>query len=45
MYPGQSKFLQEALADATKLPHGYLLLDLIQEKSTSDRVISGILPD
>ncbi len=27
MYPGKSKFLQEAFADATKLPHGYLLLD------------------
>jgi hypothetical protein len=45
MYPGKSKFLQEAFADATKLPHGYLLLDLMQETPTSDRVQSGILPD
>lgn len=42
MYPGQSKFLQEAFADATQVPHGYLLLDLLQETPSSDRIQSGI---
>lgn len=45
MYPGNSKFLQEAFADATKIPHGYLLLDLLQETPTSNRVQTGILPE
>ena len=30
MYPGKSKFIQEAFRDATKVPHGYLLIDLKQ---------------
>lgn len=36
MYPQNAKFIEEAYTDATKSPHGYLLLDLKQ--STPDEV-------
>ena len=31
MYPGRVKFIQEAFADATSTPYGYLLVDLKQD--------------
>ena len=36
MYPGNSKYMEEAYKDATTAPHGYLLLDLKQ--STPDNL-------
>lgn len=44
MYPGNSKFLQEAYEDSTSEPHGYLLLDLKPETQDEFRVKTGILP-
>ena len=43
MYPGQSKFLVEAYQDATREPHGYLLLDLKPETNDDWRVRTDIL--
>ena len=31
MYPGRVKFVQEAFADATSTPYGYILVDLSQD--------------
>ena len=31
MYPGKTKYVQEAFLDATNQPHGYLVFDLRQE--------------
>lgn len=45
LYPENSKFVQEAFHDATKIPHGYLLLDLKQETPEACRVRSCIFPD
>ena len=43
MYPGQSKFLLEAFQDATKEPHGYLLIDLKPATNDDERVRTNIL--
>ena len=45
MYPGRSKFLVEAYADATQRPHGYLLIDLKNDTEEQLRVRTNVLPD
>jgi hypothetical protein len=45
MYPNDSKFLINAYSDATKIPHGYLFLDLTQNTDEKNRVQTGILPN
>lgn len=44
MYPGRIKFLQEAFADATARPWGYLLFDLRQETPDHLRLTTNVLP-
>ena len=44
MYPGQSKYVQEAFTLATNNPHGYLLVDLKQTTPDSLRMRSHIFP-
>ena len=44
MYPGNSHFLVESFFDATKKPHGYLLLDLKPTTEELLRVRTNILP-
>ena len=44
MYPGQTKFLQEAFADATSVPYGYLLVDLRQNTPEHMRLRTTIFP-
>jgi len=44
MYPKNSKFLEEAYHDATKAPHGYLLIDLKQATPDELRVQTNIFP-
>ena len=44
MFPQNSKFLIESFDDATKKPHGYLLIDLKQTTEERNRLQSGILP-
>ena len=44
MYPGQTKYVQEAFALATREPHGYLLLDLKQSTPDNMRTRSHIFP-
>lgn len=41
MYPGQSKFLTEAYAEAMSKPHGHLLLNLTQSANPKARVIGN----
>jgi hypothetical protein len=45
MYPGKSKFVVEALKDATKNPYGYLLIDLKPETDERYRIRTNIFPD
>lgn len=45
MYPGKSKFVLEASTNATKRPHGYLLIDLKPETDGSYRIRTNISPD
>ena len=45
MYPGRVKFIQEAFADATSTPYGYLLVDLKQDTPEDLRLRTSILPD
>ena len=45
MYPKNSKFLVEAFEDATKIPYGYLLLDLRQDTPEDMRVRTTIFPE
>ena len=45
MYPGRVKFIQEAFADVTSTPYGYLLVDLKQDTSEDLRLRTSILPD
>lgn len=45
MYPGNTKFLQEAYADACSKPYGYLFFDLKQETPEQFRVRTNIFPD
>jgi hypothetical protein len=44
MYPGKSQFLVEAFEDATKQPHGYILIDLKPQTEEELRIRSNILP-
>jgi hypothetical protein len=45
MYPGKSKFVLEAFADATKEPYGYLLIDLKPDTDERYRIRANIFPD
>ena len=45
MYPGRVKFVQEAFADATASPYGYLLIDLKHNTPDDMRLRTSILPD
>ena len=45
MYPGRSAFVQEAFADATASPYGYLLIDLKQKTPDDMRLRLSVLPD
>lgn len=45
MYPNQSKFLVEAFEDATRMPYGYLLIDLKAETEQRFRIRTNIFPD
>ena len=45
MYPGRVKFVQEAFADATSTPYGYILVDLEQDTPEDLRLRTSILPD
>ena len=45
MYPGRVKFVQEAFADATATPYGYILVDLKQDTTEDLRLRTSILPD
>ncbi len=44
IYPNNSRFLIDSFEDATKLPYGYLLLDLKQSTENRNRIQTGILP-
>jgi len=44
VYPGQSRFLVDAYADATRNPFGYLLLDFCNDTNDALRVRTGIVP-
>ncbi|GFO12808.1 hypothetical protein PoB_003931300 [Plakobranchus ocellatus] len=44
MYPGNSRYVEEAYKDATKSPHGYLLLDLKQSTPDNLRLRTSIFP-
>ena len=45
VYPGRVKFVQEAFADATSTPYGYILVDLKQDTPEDLRLRTSILPD
>ena len=45
MYPGRGAFVQEAFADATASPYGYLLIDLKQNTTDDMRLRTSVLPD
>jgi hypothetical protein len=45
MYPGKSQFVVEAYEDATKEPHGYLLIDLRPDTDDRYRIRTKIFPD
>ena len=45
MYPGRVKFVQEAFADATSTPYGYLMVDLKQDTPEDLRLRTSTLPD
>ena len=45
MYPGRVKFVQEAFADATPTPYGYILVDMKQDTPEDLRLRTSILPD
>ena len=44
MYPGRTKFMVEAYADATSLPHSYLFIDLKPHCPEEHRLRSCIFP-
>lgn len=44
MYPGRTKYLQEAYKDATAEAHGYLVVDLKQSTPDHLRLRTGIFP-
>jgi hypothetical protein len=43
--PGNVKFIQEAYADATNTPYGYLFIDVTQKCNEELRIRSSIFPD
>lgn len=45
VYPENPKFVEEAYMDATRDPHGYLLIDLKQSTPEEMRIRSTIFPD
>ena len=45
MYPGRVKFVQEAFADATSTPYGYILVDLKQDTPDYLRLRMSIPPE
>ena len=45
MYPGRSKFMREAYEDATKIPYGYLFIDLKPSTPNELRLRARIFPD
>lgn len=45
LYPGQTKYVQEAYNDATKNPYGYLLIDLKANTLESHRLRTHIFPN
>jgi hypothetical protein len=45
MYPDKSKFVVEAYEDATKEPHGYLLIDISPDTDDRYRIRTKIFPD
>lgn len=45
MYPGNTKFLQEAFNDATSKPYGYLLCDLRGDTHDDYRLRTNLFPD
>ena len=45
MYPGKVKLVQESFKNATKVPYGYLVIDLKQETPEQLRLRSSIFPD
>jgi hypothetical protein len=45
MYPGKSQFVVEAYENATKEPHGYLLIDLGPDTDDRYRIGTKIFPD
>ena len=44
MYPGNSKFLKQVFADATREPHSYLLIDLKQSTPDHLRLRTKVFP-
>ena len=42
MYPGRVKFVQEAFADATSTPYGYILVDLKQDPPPRGSTIAHV---
>ena len=44
MFPKNTKFLVDAFEDATKIPYGYLLIDLRQDTPEEMRIRSNIFP-
>ena len=44
MYPCKVKFVQESFEKATKVPHGYLVIDLKQETPEQLRLRTSIFP-
>ena len=45
MYPNNSKYLEECYNDATKIPHGYLFIDLKQKTPDAIRIRTNIFPN
>ena len=45
MFPGHSKYMIEAFADATQMPYSYLVIDLTASTEDQYRLRSGIFPD
>lgn len=45
MYPGQARFLVDAFEDATRLPYGYLLIDLKPDTEDKIRIRTQIFSD
>ena len=45
MYSGRVKFVQEAFADATSTPYGYIFVDLKQDTPEDLRLRMSMLPD